>query len=421
MVRMNCVACGLAMIVVAGAALEPARGDMAQWPRYRGPDGSGHCREKGLPVRWEPADVAWRIELEGRGHSSVCLWGERIFLTAARKTDEGQVERAVICLDRNDGHVLWRQVAGVGEAEKLHNMNSFATPTCATDGQRVAVFFGRGGMHCYDVDGKPLWSRDLGEFPGVWGTGASPVILGELVIQNCDAEGPSALVALDKRTGRTVWQADRGERPRGGWNTPIVIDAGSREELILAGEHGVRGYDPADGRELWFCQSFNGRGTPIPAFGKGMLFVISGKPGDVYAVRPGGEGDVTAGRMAWHTQRRSGRDLSSPILVGEHLLVVNMAGIGTCYAAADGRQLWQERLEGAFSASPIAIDSLVYIQNEAGQTLVIRPGETLDVVACNDLGAPEDEIFRSTMVPSQGQIFFRSDRAVYCVGRRARP
>lgn len=400
-----------------GMALAPAA-RAADWPRFRGPDGLGHCEETGLPVHWGPGDVAWRAELEGRGFSSPCIADGRIFLTTARRTDDGQIERIVFCLDRTDGHLLWRQVAWTGEPEKIHRMNSYATPTCATDGRHVVAFFGPGGIHAYDVDGKPLWSRDLGSFPGPWGTGASPILVGRLVIQNCDAAGPSSLIALDVDTGKTAWKTDRGERPRGGWNTPFVIDADGRRELILNGESGVRGYDPADGHEFWFCESFNGRGTPIPAYGHGLLYVISGLAGDAYAVRPGGEGDVTDTRMAWHTRRRGGRDLSSPILVGDYLFVVNMAGIATCYRAGDGKQLWQERLDGNFSASPIVAAGLVYIQNEAGQTLVIKPGDTLEVVARNDLGAPEGELFRSTLAPSDGQLFFRSDGVVYCVGKR---
>jgi outer membrane protein assembly factor BamB len=412
------VTCWFLAVLICGLTTRPGVPADSQWPRFRGPEGSGHCRDTEVPITWGPGDVAWRTELEGQGHSSPCIWGERVFLTTARKTDAGQVERIVLGVDRSTGKVLWRRVASVRSPEPVHRLNSFATPTCATDGQRVVAFFGPGGIHCYDLEGKRLWSRDLGTFPGPWGTGASPIIVEDLVIQNCDAEGDSYLVALDKRTGETVWRTPRGSLPRGGWNTPIVIDAGGRRELVLNGEHGVRGYDPATGKEHWFCKSFNGRGTPVPAFGQGMLFVVSGLPGDVYAVRPGGSGDVTHTRMVWHTPRRGGRDLSSPILVGGYLMVVNMSGVGSCYDAKTGRELWRERLEGRYSASPIAAGGLVYIQNEAGFTLVIRPGEKLDIVARNKLAAGEDEIFRSSLAPSEGQIFCRSNRALYCIGKR---
>lgn len=410
--------CRFVTILACALAAQTLASAETQWPRFRGPDGLGQCRDGGMPVRWGPGDVAWRTELPGEGHSSPCIWGERIFLTTARKTGADRVERSVLAVDRASGRVLWSRVASVGGAEQVHRLNGFATPTCATDGRHVVAYFGRGGIHCYDVEGNKLWSRDLGTFPGPWGIGASPIILGDRVIQNCDAEGESYLVAFDLRTGEPAWRTSRGSLPRGGWNTPFVIDVDGRRELILNGQHGIRGYDPQTGKERWFCKSFNGRGTPVPAFGHGMLFVVSGLPGDIYAVRPGGTGDVTGTRMAWHTPRRGGRDISSPIVVGDYLMVVNMAGVGICYDAKTGRELWRERLEGAYSASPVAAGGLVYIQNEAGATLVIKPGDKLDVVARNKIAAGDGEVFRASLAPSKGQVFCRSNRALYCIGKR---
>jgi outer membrane protein assembly factor BamB len=330
-------------------------------------------------------------------------------------TNAGELERLVLCLDRRTGKVLWQRSASVGEAESNHRMNTFATPTCACDGQRVAAFFGRGGLHCFDMTGKKIWSRDLGKFPGPWGTAASPIILNDMVIQNCDAEGDSYIIAVNKHNGETLWQTSRGQNPRGGWSTPIVIDADSKREITLNGEHGVTGYDPATGKQLWFCQGFNGRGTPSPVFDGKLLYVVTAKPGDTFALRPGGSGDVTDSHMVWHTPRDGGRNLSSPALLGEYLLTFTMSGIGTCYESSTGKHVWTERLEGSFTASPVVAGELLYIQNEAGQTLVIRPGQELDIVARNDLGAVDGEIFRSSPGISDGQIFFRSDRALYCV------
>jgi hypothetical protein len=405
-----------ALVLLLNAGLLAAPSAAADWPAFRGADGSGACSETGLPTRWSARDVVWRTELGGTGHSSPCVLGGRIFLTAARLAGE-KVERSVICLNRADGRVLWRRVASTGAPEKLHGMNSFATSTCASDGERVVAFLGPGGIHCYSMDGKVLWSRDLGSVPGGWGTAGSPVFVGGMIVQNCDAQGKSSLVALDARSGETVWRTDRVDKPRGGWSTPIVIDAGERRELVMNGEFGVRGYDPDSGRELWYCKGFNGRGTPVPAWGHGLLVVVNGKPGDIYAVRPGGSGDVTRTRMAWHTKRRGGRDLSSPILVGDVIFVVNMSGSATVYDAKTGRELWKEKLGGKFSASPISAGGLVYVQSEAGETFVIRPAPEPKVVARNPLGTPGKEIFRSSMAPCGGRLFFRSDKAAYCVGK----
>jgi outer membrane protein assembly factor BamB len=392
-----------------------------RWPRFRGPDGIGQSADDNLPVRWGPGDVAWRTELTGEGHSSPCVWDEKTFLTSARTTEDEQVERMVFCVDRNTGAIVWQQVASVGEAEKTHNLNDFASATCATDGQRVVAFFGRGGIHAYDMDGEKLWTRNLGTFPGPWGTAASPIIVDDKVIQNCDAQGESFLIALDKETGKTVWETGRGQMPRGGWSTPIVIDAGTRRELILNGEFGVHGYDPDTGKEYWFCKGFNGRGTPSPTFDGERLYVVSAKPGDTFAVKPDGSGDVTDTRIEWHTPRRGGRTLSSPVLVGNYLLTANMDGIGICYDVVTGKELWTARLEGNFTASPMTARGLVYLQNEAGTTLVIEPGKELGIVVRNHIEPAEGEIFRSSLVPAEGQILCRSDRALYCIGEEAAP
>ncbi len=405
-------------LILLSCAIQLRAGD-GNWPRYRGADGSGHTDDKELPVNWAASDVVWRTELDGVGQSSACVWGEKIFLTSAKKNDAGNVERSVVCLDRENGKVLWQQVATTGGGEELHKMNTWATPSCATDGERVVAYFGPGGIHCFDLDGNKKWSRQLGDFPGDWGIAASPIIVGQMVIQNCDAEGPSYLVALDKQSGEEIWKTKRPDLPKGGWSTPIVIDTGERKELVLNGEFGVHGYDPQQGTDYWFCKSFNGRGAPIPAWGHGLLYVVNGKPGDIYAVKPGGSGDVTATHMAWHTHRGGDRDLPSPMLVGNYVFAVSMKGIATMYDAETGKELWQKRLGGSFSGPPIAANGLIYIQDEAGETSVIRPGDDLDVVAKNSLGAADDEIFRSEPVPSHGQLFMRSNRAVYCVGKRS--
>lgn len=417
---------GSAIIIQAGwilfclISLQSALMAETNWPRFRGADGSGRSTDNNVPVKWSPADVAWRTELEGQGHSSPCLWGEKIFLTSACKKDEGIVERMVVCIDRGSGKIEWKQLAVTGKAEKVHEMNGFATSTCVADGERVVAFFGLGGIHCYDFQGRKLWSRDLGEFPGIWGTGASPVIIDDKVIQNCDIQGESSLLAMNIKTGETIWKANRGNIERGGWSTPILIDTGSRKELILHGEYGVNSYDPETGKDYWFCKGFNGRGTPSPVFSQNLIMVISGKPGDTYAIRPGGDGDVTETHMAWHTARKKGRHLSSPVIEKNYLLVAGMEGTGLCYDVPTGKELWQEKIEGRYTASLLAAGGLVYFLNESGKTLVIRPGDKLDIVAFNDVGAKEGEIFRASPVPSQGQFFIRSDRAIYCVGKRSR-
>lgn len=386
------------------------------WPQFRGPTGRGHSSAQDVPLKWSADSVLWKTPLKGGGQSSPVNAGDKLFLTGA--SDDGR-ERYVFCLDRNTGKLVWERSVPCASPEQPHRMNSYATPTCATDGERVVAFFGPGGLHCFDLEGEKIWSKELGSFPGPWGVAASPVIVGDVVIQNCDAEGESSLVAFDLASGDLKWKTPREAKPRGGWSTPILIETAKRKELVLNGELGVRGYDPESGKELWFCRGFNGRGAPVPDYAHGLLYVVNGKPGDTYAVRPGGSGDVTKTHMAWHAERRGGRDLPSPVVVDDFVIVVSMSGLATCYDAGSGEIHWQESLglKGEYAASPLVVNGHVLIQNVyGGETVVLKPGKTFEVVGINSLGAEVDEIFRSTLVPIKGRIYARSLSMLYCVG-----
>jgi len=401
--------------LLLGIALALAADAAENWPRFRGPAGTGHHAGAALPVKWSAENVLWRVELKGDGHSSPVNWGQRIFLTAA--TEQGRACR-VLALDARDGRLLWEKTVSCDAPGKTHGMNSFATPTCVTDGERVVAFFGRGGIHCFDLDGKPLWSQSLGEFSGPWGIAASPVLAGNLVIQNCDAQGASSIVALDKKTGKIAWRTSRGEKPMGGWSTPIEIQAGKRSELVVNSEQGLDAYDSATGKLLWHCNGFNGRGEPVPDFARGLLFVLNGKAGDVYAVRPGGSGDVSDTHRAWHTPRPKVRDIPSPIVVGDYLFAIDMKGTAATYDARSGKVLWTEKIPGAFTASPIESGGLIYLNTESGETLVIKPGPKLDLVARNSIGDHAGELFRASIAPIGGRLYLRSNRALYCVGAK---
>lgn len=385
------------------------------WPHWRGPAWDGHADET-APVQWDAKSIVWKAPLKGRGQSSPVIWGERIFLTSA--LDNG-AKRLVFCLDRKDGKPLWEHTAWTGVPEKSHGMNGWATATCATDGEHVIAFFGRGGLHCYQVDGKQLWSRDLGKFQGPWGTSASPVIVGNLVIQNCDAEDDAYLLAADVRTGKTVWRTPRDVPEKGGWSTPVLVDAGGHQEIVVNGAKAVTGYDLATGKVLWSCTSFNGRGEPTATPGRGLIFMVNGLKGDIYAVRPGGKGDVTKTHMAWHAPRKGGRDQPSPIVIGDYVIVADMKGVVTGYEAATGKALWSERLEGTFTSSPIAVGNRAYFQSDEGVTYVLEPGPKMKLLARNTLGAPAMELFRASLTPNNGQIFSRSQENLYCLGTAA--
>jgi outer membrane protein assembly factor BamB len=387
----------------------------SNWPRWRGPDGNGISTEKGFPIEWTAKSVLWKTPLKGKGQSSPILWGDRIFLTSA---EDGGKTRLVICIDRKTGSILWEQTAWKGTPEPSHAMNGWATPTCCTDGERVYAFFGMAGLHCYTVEGKHVWSKELGKFLSKTkrGVAASPVLAGDLVVQIGDSDSDPYMFGLDKRTGEIKWKTDRPKIE--GYSTPILVDVDGHTELIVNGDPYVAGYSPKTGEKLWWCKSFVGRGEPTVMYADGLVHVLNGQPGDVYAVRPGGKGDVTKTHMAWHTPRKSGRDQPSPLVVNGFLFACNMEGWLNCYDAKSGKDLWKERVSMArTSAAPVAAEGRVYLLDEDGMTVVLEPGPKLKVLARNVIDPSPGELFRAVPTPSGGQFFLRSDRVLYCVGK----
>ena len=327
-------------------------------------------------------------------------------------------QRVVFCVSRKTGKIEWEKVAWTGEPEPSHAMNGWASATCAVDAERVYAFFGRGGgLHCYTHEGEPVWSHDLGAFDGPWGTAACPVLAGDFVIQNCDADKNGKIVAFDRKTGKEAWSTPR-ESNRG-WSTPVLVDAGARKELVLNGHTGVIAYAPETGKSLWSCRCEQGRGEPTVTPANGLLFVANGLPGaGVYSIRPGGSGDVTETHRLWIT-RRGDRDTPSPIVIGETVLLMSLRpDVLTAYDAASGKELWKQRVGGQVSSSPVSYGGLAFLVTEAGETLVVDPKSEEKIVARNKVGPVKGEVFRASLTPSDGQVFIRSDRTLYCVGKR---
>ena len=408
------LASGLTLVACPVIATDSVARTQANWPSWRGPAGTGVSDATDLPVKWTNESVRWKTELVGEGQSSPIVWGDRIFLTSAT---EGGRSRVVMCLDRASGDLLWKDTAWTGQPEKTHNMNLFASATCATDGKRVVAFFGRGGIHCYDFEGMKLWARDLGVFQGPWGTGASPVLHENLVIQNCDAEDKASIVALDKKTGKTVWETPR--KLYRGWSSPLLVKTERGTEVVLNGDQGVNAYDAKSGKELWFSAGHGGRGTPTVTRYEETLIVLGGRTrGYMFAVKPGGNGTIVGADQVWQTSRKGGRDLPSPIVSGKYLVIVSLRpAVATCYDAGTGKELNKLRLEGNFSASPIAANGLIYVPNESGDVFVLKPGEELELVAQNRIDTAGSGLFRASVTPNHGELLVRSHRFLYCVAK----
>jgi outer membrane protein assembly factor BamB len=425
----------LTLLVVAPVLSDSTSAEKRTWAQWRGPSGQGYVEDTRVPLTWSSAqNLLWKIELPGAGNSTPIVWGDRLFLTAAGAKGD---ERYVLCIKTSDGSVLWRQTASRGvEAGKTHNWNGYASASCATDGTHVYAFFGTPGLFCYDFDGKLIWKHNFGVFTADtgWGSAASPIVVDDLVIQNCDNSGvkglakdrkpdeaaPMALIALDKKTGKEVWRTERNQGK--GWSTPVLIPAKDRSELVLNGPHGVWSYDPRSGKELWHCERHKGDdkalfGEPIPAFDRDKLVMLSGRPGPMLGVRLGGSGDVTKTNILWDVTRKKGRVVGSPLLWKELVYVGDGQGYLSCNDASTGEVLWSERVGAKpLSASPVLVQEKLLFLMEDGQSFVLEPGRTFKLVGTNTLGDGTD--FRASPVIVDGRLFLRSQSHLYCVGAK---
>lgn len=389
----------------------PVSGAEKEWPCLRGPTQQGHVLDPRMPGTWSKTEnVLWRAELPGRGNSSPVVWGDRLWVTAEEPGEP--VGRVLYCFDRNDGRELWKLAAPVPEEqEKLYWKNTYASSTPVTDGERVIVFFGNAGLLCASVDGDQLWHVDLGPFTTMHGPGTTPVLYKDLVIVvQYQHNGPTLFAAFDKKTGGRRWQH---ERPRAMcWATPVLLRVNGRDEMIYNGSSHVIGYDPANGEEIWRLTGTTVESIPMIVSGGGLLYSLSGRNGPVLGIRPGGVGDVTASHLVWST-RRGGPHVPSPAYHDGRLYVVNDMGVLTCFDAATGDRVWQQRMRGRFSVAPLVIGDVLLLINEGGLCSLIRTGDAFSLIGENDLGEPT----LSTPAILGGRIYFRTEKAVVCVGR----
>lgn len=396
---------------VAGLSIVlPSAGAEKHWPRFRGPSGQGDAEPSGLPTVWDKdgRNLLWRTKLTGLGNSSPVIWGDHLFLTSA---DAKGNERFVHCYSRETGKLRWTRQAPVRKPEPVWPKNGYASSTPVTDGERVIAFLGTCGLVCYDFDGKLLWHHEV-TIKTTHGTGASPLLYKNLVILAQDQNQTDTLfLALDKTTGKIVWEGKRGRGMT--WTTPTVVRVGDRDELVLAGAQTVRGYDPSTGKELWSLNGPTQEVVPAIVVGKDLLYSASGRNGPTLAFRPGGSGDVTATHLAWRAVR-GGPHVPTPGFAKGRLYTASDTGVVSCHDGETGKLIFQDRISDRFAASPIVAGELLYFASETGITYVLRASDSLDIVARNDLGAP---ILASPAVVD-GRLYIRTETELVCIGTR---
>jgi outer membrane protein assembly factor BamB len=406
----------IVFLLLVGSA--GVRAGDASWSEFRGPTGQGHSAETGLPLEWGPAkNVAWRKPIPGKGWSSPILGGGRIYLTTAVEASGGLSLRA-LCLDADRGDVRWDTEVFHHDRSKLpniHSKNGHASPTPLLEGDRLYVHFGHLGTACLDLNGNEVWmNRELAYLP-VHGSGGSPILAGEALIFSCDGASDPFVAALSKRSGKVLWRAPRrsDELKKFSFSTPLLIVVDGKEQVVSPGSGAVCAYDPRTGRELWRVRYEGFSVVPRPVYGHGLIFLSTGYEEPlVLAIRPGGEGDVTSTNIAW-SLRKGAPNTPSMVIVGDELYMVSDGGIASCVDARSGKVHWQRRVSGGTSASLLHAEGRIYIQDEDGTGVVLRPGKTFEKLAENEL----DERTLASYAVGDGALFIRTEGGLYRIGR----
>lgn len=425
----------------SSTSLDPAHAAATSWPSYHGAFGRGYADGYATPLEWnvETGDnIAWQTEIPGLSHSSVAIWGDRVFVNTAVREGDGDAELRVglygdinpveddakhefrlLCLHKRTGDVLWDKVVFHGvPAIKRHPKGSHAASTPATDGKYVAVFHGSEGLHVYTVDGELAWSKDLGRLDSgffrvpdaQWGWASSPVIHDGRVYVQADAQKGSFVAAFDVATGEQVWRKERDEVPT--WCTPTVHVTDSRRQLILNGWKHMGGYDLDTGEELWKLTSTGDIPVPTPVVGHGLIFLTTahGGPARILAVSENATGEMSyedpdGKNLVW-ADRRYGAYMQSPFVYGDELFVCRDNGVISCWDAKTGEKHWHHRMTAGvgYTASGIAADGKLYYPSEEGDVHVVKAGKEYELLAVNALG----ETCMAAPAASEGMLFFRT-------------
>ena len=431
-------------VTTLAAAPVPLNSD-DHWPQWRGPNGSGVAAGEKYQQEWSPEkNIAWKTPIEGRGHSSPVTWGDHLFITTSirggpsghkppdhlgydmkpgyRNPDSEEADHnytlKVLAYDTRNGKLRWERTAYDGIMwDDRHKRNTYASNTIATDGKLLYAFFEAPGIYAYDFNGKLVWKASLGNIAkGGMGPGTSPLLFEDLVILQIDQEmgTGSAIVALNKNTGKQVWRTERTTRRT--WGTPMVVRAGQRDELLATGAEMIAGYDPRTGKELWrLTPGLENHPIPSVVSGHGLVFFSSGYPRKrVLAVRPGRDGEIAGtDALAWRYDKGTAYT-ASPVLHGDYLYLMTDAGLITCLDAKTGEMKYEggrPPVAGSYRSSLVAYGDRVLQTSEDGETFVIKAGPTHEIIGRNSVGEP----VWASLAFARGTIYIRGDKHLFAI------
>jgi outer membrane protein assembly factor BamB len=391
------------------------------WPNFHGPTQDSHSDSTGLPLTWsETENIVWKTPIHDSGWSTPVVWGKQVWLTTA--TDDGRQSFA-LCIDRETGNIVHDlKLFDNPEPEDTRKYNSFASPTPLIEEGRVYLHFGSYGTACLDTrTARVLWSRRDLPCRHYRGPGSSPIAFENLLIVHYDGYDHQYVVALDRRTGDTVWKkvrdvdygTDNGDIMKA-YSTPLVIDVDGQKQLVSPTSKACVVLDPRTGNDLWRIR-YDGFSTAArPLFGHGLVFINSGFPkGEIFAVRPDGRGDVTASHVVWNA-RKSLPSKPSSLLIGDRIFSIDDTGVATCLEAKTGKSIWAERVGGEFSGSPVFVDGRIYVFSHEGKTTVFAPEDRYRPLATNEL----ESGFRASPAIAGKAFFLRTEKHLYRIEQK---
>ena len=387
-----------------------------QWSQFRGHYGNGIIKSTSAPINWsENTNIDWKTPIHDRGWSSPVIWNDQIWMTTATKDGN---KMYAICVNKLSGKIEHDiHVFDVKSPQAITNENTYASPTPVVEEGRVYVHFGTYGTACISTkDGQILWKRrdlncdhEIGAGPA-----SSPFIYNNFLIFNVDGRDVQYVIALNKETGETAWKTNRSVdfsdvqvNQRKAYGTPFIIPRGNTNQMVSIGAKGVYSYDPENGKELWKAEHRGWSIAPRPVYGEGLVFtMIDRDRPEMWAINPNGSGDITETHIQWkETKRMPPR--ASPIIIKGLLFVVDRNGYISCIEAKTGKSIWQKRMKGRFSASPILANNLIYFFNEDTVCTIIKPTRELEIVAENKLSTDK---LMATPAFDENSIYIRTEK-----------
>jgi len=373
-------------------------------PTFRGPGGYGIVPQKNIPVSWDGKtgkNIVWKTEIPLSGYNSPIVWGGKIFLTGANAT-----KREIYCIEGSSGKILWTTPIDkiAGTAPTVAEGTGYSAPTAATDGKGVYAIFANGDIVALDMNGKKVWAKSLGVPQNHYGHSSSLMVYKDMVIVQFDQKGSSKLMALSTQTGKTVWSTIRSVKVS--WASPIIVFTGKRTEIILAAEPYVASYNPATGEELWKLDCISGEVGPSPAYANGIVFSVNDYS-KLAAIQLGDQPKVL-----WeNTDFLS--DVPSPVATDKYLILSTSYGTAVCYDAQSGKKYWDKEFNNAVYSSPIIAEGKVYLLDRTGVMHIFKADKEFVSVGEPKLGEKSD----CTPAFSNGRIYIRGEKNLYCIGK----